>query len=79
MASVFGSSAASSISSTTGANESYGWWRRMSPCRIASKIDASGAARADGSAGVNGGVLQVAPVERQRAIRSAAPRIPSTS
>src|SRR4030065_671095 len=39
MAFTSGSSAASSMKRTTGSNESYGWWSRMSPLPTASVTD----------------------------------------
>ena len=53
--------------STDAANDSYGWWTRMSPARIAAKTSAgsssSGGRSRGGVTGVQGGALEVRPVE----------------
>ena len=63
IATVFESTEARSIISTTGENESYGWWRRMSPARIAAKTDVSGWLKTAGTAGEKGGSFSSRPVE----------------
>ena len=53
--------------STDAANDSYGWWTRMSPARIAANMSAgsssSGGRSRGGVTGVHGGALEVRPVE----------------
>ena len=55
IATVFESVEARSIISTTGESESYGWWRRMSPARIAAKTEVSGWLKTAGTEGEKGG------------------------